>query len=104
MFETVLAEELHEQFLSEIGVGGAGAFFDEESGTARSSYQRVMRDDAMEVGPETIDVRGPQTLDPFRVLSLPVLATFSGQRTVLAGRKVRCLFRIFTYRFHGIIV
>ena len=62
-----------------------------------------MRYYAMQVGPQTIDVRRLKTLDPLRMLSLPVGAALSGHRAVVALRKVRCFFRIFTYGFHRIV-
>jgi hypothetical protein len=58
-----------------------------------------MRDDAMQLGPETIDVRRPQALDPFRLLS-PFVAALSRQRATITRLEGRCLFRIFAYGFH----
>ena len=63
----------------------------------------MIRNDAVQVGPETIDVRGFKTLHPFRILSVAVGAALSGDGAVFAGLEVRCLFRIFTYGFHRIV-
>ena len=62
-----------------------------------------MRDYAVQLGPETIDVRGPQTLDPFRIFSVPVIAALSRDWAIFARFEVRCFFRIFTYGFHRIV-
>src|SRR6185369_724908 len=94
VFETVLAEQLYEEFLSQIGVGRAGAFFNEQSGAARGAYERMMRHDAVQLSPETIDVGRPQALDPLRILSAFV-AALSRQRAPITRLEVRCLFRIF---------
>jgi len=85
---------LYEEFLSQIGVGRARAFFNQQSGAARRADERMMRHDAVQLGPETIDVRRSQALDPFRILS-PVVAALSRQRATITRLEVRCLFRIF---------
>ena len=59
-----------------------------------------MRDYAVQVGPETIDVGSPQAIHPFRLLSLPFIAAFSRLRAISTRLEVRCLFRIFAYGFH----
>jgi hypothetical protein len=63
----------------------------------------MMRNYPVEVGPETIDVGGAKTFYPFRILSVPVVASLSGDRAIFARFEVRCLFRIFTYGFHRIV-
>ena len=101
MFETVFAQELYKQLLREVGVGCACAFFNQQTGAARRSDQRMMGNYAVQLGPETIDVGRPQALDPFRILH-PVVAALSRERATFARLEVRCLFRIFAYGFHGL--
>jgi len=62
-----------------------------------------MRNYAVQVGPETIDVGGLQTLHPFRILSVPLVAALAGDGAIFARLEVRYLFRIFTYGFHRIV-
>src|SRR5215470_16224234 len=102
MFETVFAQQLDKQFLGEIGVGRSRAFFDQESSTARSSDERVMRDDAVQVGPQPVYVRRTQAVDPFSTLCLAVGAALPGHGPLAAGSEV-CFFRIFTNGFHRIV-
>jgi len=92
---------LYEKLLGQIGVGGARAFFHEEAGATRRSYERMMRNYAVQLGPETIDVGRPQAFHPFRIL-YPVVAALSRERATFARLEVRCLFRIFAYGFHGL--
>jgi len=92
---------LDEEFLSQIGVGSARAFFNQQAGAARRTNEGVMRNYAVQVGPETIDVGRPQAIHPFRMLSL-VVAAFSRQRAAITRLEVRFLFRIFAYGFHGL--
>jgi len=61
-----------------------------------------MRNYAVQVGPETIDVGRPQAVHPFRSFSLPVVAALSRRRAAITRLEVRCLFRIFAYGFHGL--
>ena len=56
VFETVLAEQLDEELLGQIGVGSARAFFNKQAGASRRTNEGMMRDYAVQVGPETIDV------------------------------------------------
>ena len=103
VFETVLAEQLNKKLLSQIGVGCARAFFNEEAGAAGRTYERMMRNYAVQLGPETIDVGRPQAFHPFRMFSLPVVAAFSRGRATISRLEVRCLFRIFAYGFHRLL-
>jgi len=40
-------------------------------------HERMMRNDAMQVGPQTVHVRRPKALDPLRIFTVPVVAAFS---------------------------
>jgi hypothetical protein len=62
-----------------------------------------MRNYAVQVGPETIDVRRPEAFHPFRILSVPVVAALPGHRALFARFEFRGFFRIFTYGFHRIV-
>src|SRR5215207_8854847 len=62
----------------------------------------MMRDYAVQLGPETIDVRSPQALHPFRIFS-PLVAALSRLRATIAALEVRSLFRIFAYGFHRLL-
>ena len=79
MFETILAQQLNKELLGKIRVSGSGTLFNEQSGTARRPDQRVMRDDAMQVGPQTVYVRGAKAVDPLRSPRLPVVAALPGR-------------------------
>jgi hypothetical protein len=92
---------LNEEFLGQVGVGGARAFFNEQTGAARRSNERMMRNYAVQLGPETIDVRRLQAFYPLRIL-YPVVAALSRERATFAWLEVHCLFRIFAYGFHGL--
>jgi hypothetical protein len=93
---------LNKEFLGQVSVGRARAFFDEEAGTARRSYEGMMRDYAVQLGPETIDVGRPQAFHPFRLFSA-VVAALSRGRATICRLEVRCLFRIFAYGFHRLL-
>jgi len=84
VLETVFAEQLDEKFLRQIRVGRARALFNQESGTARRANERVMRDDAVQVSPQTIDVGSSKAVDPLRILPVPFVAAFSGLRALFA--------------------
>ena len=99
VFETVFTEQLYEELLSQIRVGRARALFDEEAGAARGAYEGMMRNYAVKLGPETIDVRRSQALHPSRILSALVAARIR-QRATITALEVRFLFRIFAYGFH----
>jgi hypothetical protein len=56
MFKSILAQQLHKQFLRQVGVGTARALLNQQSGIARSTHQWMVRDDAMKFGPKPADV------------------------------------------------
>ena len=102
MFETIFTEQLDEELLGQIGISSARAFFNQQAGASRRTYEGMMRNYAVQVGPETIDVGRPQAVHPFRSFSLPVVAALSRRRAAITRLEVRCLFRIFAYGFHGL--
>jgi hypothetical protein len=60
----------------------------------------MMRDDAVQIGPQAIDVRSAETFDPLRIPARPIVTAFSGLRALCARCGTRWIFRIFAYRFH----
>ena len=56
-----------------------------------------MRDYAMQISPQTIDVRRLEAFDPFRILS--VVAPVSGHWALVTGREAGCFFWILTSGF-----
>ena len=56
MLEPILAQQLNEEFLGQVRVGTASAFFNQETSAPRCSHQRMMRNNAMQFRPEAIDV------------------------------------------------
>lgn len=78
VFEAVLAEQLDKQFLREIGVSSAGALFDQQAGAARGAHEGMVRDYAVQIGPETIDVRRAQALNPSRIFRVSLGAARFG--------------------------
>ena len=51
MQEARFRQQLHKQFLGEIGVGTAGALFNQQACAARSSHQRMITYNSMQFGP-----------------------------------------------------
>ena len=78
MLKTVLGKESDEQLLREVGVGVVPAFLDEETRTLRRTDQRVGRDDAVQLGPDLVDVRRLKTVVPLAYLYLSVLGRPAG--------------------------
>src|SRR2546421_9648103 len=64
MLKARFGQQLHEQLVSQIGASAGGAFLDEQSRAARGSHQRMIADNAMKFGPQAVNVRVAQTVDP----------------------------------------
>src|SRR5205823_13987636 len=64
MLKARFGQQLHEQLLSQIGVSAGGAFLDEQTRAARGPHERMIADNAMKLGPQAVNVRVAQTIDP----------------------------------------
>ena len=64
MLKARFGQQLHEQLLSQIGVSAGGAFLDEQTRAARGTHERMIAHNAMKLGPQAVNVRVAQTVDP----------------------------------------
>ena len=60
----------------------------------------MMRNDAVEVGPEPVNIRGPETFNPARTLGRPLTAAVSGHRALFTRCEVVGFFWLVTSGFH----